>query len=135
MSDIHADRRHPFTPDEPLDLSDAGDSLLDDARRMASGRASRTLTPSAHGALKQTLVALQAGVELDVHVTNGPATIQLLRGSAAINSEEGTVPLRSGQWATIPVARHDLRASDDTVALITVAATAPTPGRDDPTTS
>ena len=135
MSDIHADRRQPFTPDEPFDLSNAGDGLLEEARRMSSGRASRTLTPSAHGALKQTLVALQAGVELDVHVTNGPATIQLLRGSAAINSEEGTVPLRSGQWATIPVARHDLRASDDTVALITVAATAPTPGRDDPTTS
>jgi len=130
MSDTHADRREPFTPDAPLDLVSAGDGLLDEARSMASGRAAKTLTPGAHGPLMQTLVALRAGVQLDAHVANGPATIQLLRGSATLNSEERTVELRSGQWAPIPAARHDLRADDDTIALITVAPTAPAPGRE-----
>jgi quercetin dioxygenase-like cupin family protein len=130
MSDIHADRREPFTQQAPLDLGRAGDSLLDEARGMASGRAARTLTPGAHGPLKQTLVALRAGEKLDEHVTNGPATIHLLRGSATLNSGEDTVELGSGQWAPIPVDRHDLRAADDIVALITVASTAPAPRAD-----
>jgi hypothetical protein len=131
MSEAHADRREPFTPDAPLDLASAGDNLLDEARGMSSGRAAKTLTPGAHGPLMQTLVALRAGVQLDAHVTNGPATIQLLRGSATLSSEEeGAVELSGGQWAPIPASRHDLRASDDTIALITVAPTAPAPGRE-----
>lgn len=121
MSDVHADRRTPSGPDGPLDLDAAGDRLLDQARGMSSGRAATTLTPGAHTALKQTLVALCAGVELSEHHANGPATIQLLRGTATMNSAEGAVQLRGGQWAPIPDARHDLLAEDDTVALITVA--------------
>jgi len=130
MSDTHADRREPLEPDVPLDLGSAGDSLMEEARGMASGRAAKTLTPGAHGPLKQTLVALRAGVELDEHVANGTATIHLLRGSATLNSGDGTVELSSGQWAPIPADRHDLRAADDTVALITVAPTAPAPRAD-----
>lgn len=131
MSDTHADRREPFAPDAPLDLGRAGDSLLDEARGMSSGRAAKTLTPGAHGPLMQTLVALRAGVRLGEHVSNGPATIQLLRGAATLNSEEGAVELSGGQWARIPAARHDLHATDDTIALITVAPNAPAPGRSD----
>ena len=127
MSDAHADRRQPSSPAQPLDLTGAGEHLLDEARRMSSGRAAQTLTPGAHGPLKQTLVALTAGVPLDEHVANGPATIHLLRGSATMNSEEGSVELRGGQWAQIPVSRHDLTAHDDTIALITVAPTADRP--------
>jgi quercetin dioxygenase-like cupin family protein len=131
MSDTHADRRSPSAPDGPLDLDAAGDRLLDEARAMSSGRAARTLTPGAHGPLKQTLVALTAGVELHEHVANGTATIHLLRGTATMNFQEGAVDLHGGQWAPIPAARHDLRASDDTVALITVASSAERPARDD----
>jgi quercetin dioxygenase-like cupin family protein len=130
MSNTHADRREPFTPDAPLDLTSAGDILLDEARGMASGRAAKTLTPGAHGPLMQTLVALRAGVRLGEHVANGRATIQLLRGSATLNSEDGAVELSQGRWAPIPGARHDLEANDDTIALITVAPTAPVPGRE-----
>ncbi|HSK96517.1 MAG TPA: hypothetical protein VK891_07880 [Euzebyales bacterium] len=130
MSDIHADRREPFAPEAPLDLESAGERLLDEARRMASGRAAKTLTPGAHAPLKQTLVALRAGAELDDHVANGHATIVVLRGSATLNSGQGTVELSGGQWAPIPADRHNLRTSDDTVALITVAPTAPAPRAD-----
>lgn len=128
MSDVHADRRSPAEPDEPLDIGAAGDRLLDQARGMSSGRAATTLTPGAHTPLKQTLVALCAGVELDEHQANGPATIQLLRGAATMNSPEGAVQLHGGQWAQIPDAPHNLRAEDDTVALITVAPPGAAPG-------
>jgi quercetin dioxygenase-like cupin family protein len=121
MSDIHADRRAPAEPDGPLDIAAEGDRLLDQARGMSSGRAARTLTPGAHTPLKQTLVALRAGVELDEHQANGPATIQLLKGAATMNSPEGAIQLHGGQWAQIPDAPHNLHAEDDTVALITVA--------------
>ena len=128
MSDVHADRRAPAEPAEPLDIGAAGDRLLDQARGMSSGRASTTLTPGAHTPLKQTLVALRAGVELDEHQANGPATIQLLRGAATMNSPEGAVQLHGGQWAKIPDAPHNLHAEDDTVALITVAPPGSSPG-------
>lgn len=121
MERRHADRRDPEPPDAPADLSSLGDELLDEAATMSSGRASRTLTPGAHGPLKQTLLALKAGQALSEHTTNGPATIQLLRGSATINAGDETLELAAGSWATIPRERHDLQAEEDTLAVITVA--------------
>lgn len=121
MGRRHADRRDPEVPDMPADLSSLGDGLLEEAATMSSGRASRTLTPGAHEPLKQTLVALQAGQALSEHTTNGPATIHLLRGAATINAGDDTLELSAGGWAVIPQERHDLQASEDTVALVTVA--------------
>lgn len=124
MSEIHAERRQPSRPEAPLDLEAAGDSLLKEARDMSSGRAAKSLTPGAHAPLMQTLIALRAGVELDEHMVNGRASIQLLRGSATIRSDDGAIGLVQGQWAPMPVERHNLVADEDVVALVTVAATA-----------
>lgn len=122
MSDIHAERRPPSSPEGPLDLGAAGERLLDEARAMSSGRAAKSLTPGMHAPLTQTLVALRAGVELGDHRMNGPATIHLLAGRATINADAGqAIELRAGQWAAIPAALHNLDAAEDTVALITVA--------------
>ena len=90
---------------------------------MASGRASKSLTPGAHAPLTQTLMTLCAGKELGAHEANGPATLYLVSGRATLESAEGTVELRGGQWATIPQSRHNLRADEDTIALLTVAPT------------
>lgn len=124
MSHIHADRRPSSAPDQPLDLAAAGDSLMDEARAMSSGRAAKSLTPGAHEPLTQTLVALRAGVHVGADRLNGPATIYLLRGTATIDSDDETIALASGQWAAIPRLGSDLRAGEDAVALITVAPTA-----------
>lgn len=121
MSEVHADRRPPSEPDVPLDLADAGQVLLEEARTMASGRAAKSLTPGAHAPLTQTLLALCAGRELGSHEANGPATIHLVKGAATITSQEGDIELRAGQWAPIPVPRHNLKAGEDTVAILTVA--------------
>lgn len=123
MSDVHADRRPPSDPDLPLDLEAAGRTLLEEARGMASGRAAKSLTPGAHAPLTQTLMTLCADRELGAHEANGPATIYLVSGRATLESDEGKVELHGGQWATIPAARHNLRAEEDTIALLTVAPT------------
>ena len=119
--DIHADRRDPETPDRPLDLAALGDELLAQAREMSSGRSARTLTPEEHGALKQTLLALTSGNELSEHHTNGPATIHVIRGAARLTQAGTATELAAGQWAIIPRDRHGLVATDDLVAMLTVA--------------
>ena len=125
MADIHAERRDPAAPTEPIDLGRVGDELLDEARDMASGRAARTLTPGAHAPLKQTLVALREGVELSEHDTNGPATIHVLRGRATLPAVDGrALELGAGEWVVIPDVRHSLVAGEDCLALITVVPTA-----------
>jgi quercetin dioxygenase-like cupin family protein len=125
MSEIHAERREPTAPAAPIDLAATGRQLLEDARGMASGRAARTLIPGAHAPLKQTLVALRAGVELSEHDTNGPATIYLLEGRATLPvADAGAIELAAGQWAVVPDVPHGLAAGEDCVALITVAPTA-----------
>lgn len=120
MGDIHAERRQPAPPNGPLELASAGADLLEEAKRMASGRAARTLTPGAHAPLKQTLVALRGGVELGEHEVNGPATVLLLQGSATLRFGQDSVELSAGEWSIIRNARHSLQAGEDTVALVTV---------------
>ena len=121
MSDVHADRRPPSDPAVPLDLQSAGETLLEEARLMASGRASKSLTPGAHEPLTQTLMTLCAGRELGAHEANGPATIYLVRGRATLAWDGGSVELRDGQWAAIPTDRHSLHAGEDSIVLLTVA--------------
>lgn len=119
MDRIHADRREPSTPREPLDLDAAVDDLLATAAEQSAGRAARTLTPGTGSRLKQTLVALRRGRVLDDHVAPGQATLQLLRGDATLSWEGGSWQLPTGCWVTIPSELHQLEATSDTAALIT----------------
>jgi quercetin dioxygenase-like cupin family protein len=121
MAAIHAERREPAPPDGPLELDRAGDDLQQQAARMASGRAAWTLTPGAHAPLKQTLVALRAGIELSEHEMRNPATIVVLRGRVALRTEQGAVEVHAGQWAEVTDSRHTLGVVDDAVMLVTVA--------------
>lgn len=107
------------TPATPVALADIGQQLLDEAGGNANGRSALTLTPAQGGPLKQTLLAIKAGQELTEHPAPGPATIQVLEGTAIVT---GAAELRigAGQWAPIPEALHGVRAEDDVVALLTV---------------
>ena len=105
----------------PLDLLEAARELLDAARRSDVGRAARTLTPGRGVPLKQTLLALAAGANLQEHEAPGAATIQILVGTARLVSKEETTLLSSGEWAGIPNTTHSLEAIEDVAALLTVA--------------
>ena len=121
MSDVHGDRRDPSTPDGPVGLSEAADEILAKARELSAGRHSRTLTPGAGAGLSQTLLGLTAGVRLDDHRAPGPSTIQILRGTFVLSHDGTDTTLEAGDWATVPVTPHGLRAETDGVALLTVA--------------
>lgn len=113
--------RHPQTPDVPLDLEAAAGDLLDQAGQAGPGRMARNLTPGEGSPLSQTLVALKSGSKLSDHVTNGPATLQVLRGSVTLTTGDGEVRVEVGQWSTVPRDEHGLVANDDSVVLLTVA--------------
>lgn len=113
--------RHPQTPDVPLDLDAAAGELLDQAGQAGPGRMARNLTPGEGSPLSQTLVALTNGSKLSEHTTNGPATLQVLRGSVTLTTGDGEVGVDKGHWATVPREKHGLIANDDSVVLLTVA--------------
>ena len=125
-NDIHGERRDPEQPSGAFDLAEAASELLDQARGLAAGRAARTLTPGQGSPLKQTLLAITLGRQLDEHQAPGPATLQVLVGDVVLRTGADDVQLSQNDWAAIPPARHDLRAETDAVVLLTVAM----PGRD-----
>lgn len=108
------------TPDIPVALEELSRSLLDEAGANDNGRAALTLTPSEGGPLKQTILALRSGHELAPHTAPGPASIQVLQGTADLVVDGGETSLSTGAWAPIPREKHSLRAEEDTVALLTV---------------
>ena len=116
-----AAERQPAIPEGALDLAAAGEELLDKARGGSAGRAARTLTPGGGAPLKQTLLALTAGAELSEHASPGAATLQVLRGRAALAWGGQRLDVGEGDWAAIPDAPHALHADEDTVVLLTVA--------------
>ena len=123
-SNIHAPRREPSAPDGPLELDQLAAELLAQAEELDAGRAARTLTPGAGSALKQTVLALRAGRRLQEHTAPGPATLQVLRGTVVLGTDDHRQSVDAGGWAVVPEEVHDLEAVSDSVVLLTVALTA-----------
>jgi quercetin dioxygenase-like cupin family protein len=104
-----------------VDLRTAAQELLDSLAEQPSGRTARTLSPGAHAPLKQTLLALQAGHQLQDHRAPGQASIEVLVGRVRLTVGSDEVALEAGHWAPIPPEVHGLVADEDSVALLTVA--------------
>lgn len=106
------------TPSLPANLPQLGTQLMREAREADSGHAAVTLTPAEGGELKQTLVAVRSGGSLDPEHWNGPTSIQVLDGKAAVSNVDD--PLGPGSWTVIDD-NASVQATDDLVALLTVA--------------
>ncbi len=106
-----------------IDLTTAGEVLLDDARASAAGRSARSLHAGQDDALQQTLMALTAGRSLGEHASPGAATLQVLRGRVRLTGGSTDLVLAAGEVAAIPPQRHGLDAEEDAVVLLTVART------------
>jgi quercetin dioxygenase-like cupin family protein len=104
----------------PVDLTDLATELLEKAATAHVRRASRTLAHPVDG-LRQTVMALLAGAELGEHEGPGPASLLVLRGQVRIVGGDGSVPLRAGEIAPVPMQRHSLHADEDSVVLLSVA--------------
>lgn len=123
-TDVHASRRDRTEADGPLDLQAAADELLVEAGQLNAGRSARTLTPGPGAALKQTLLALTAGQQLQDHLAPGPTTLLGIRGEAVLTHDGAAVTLTDGVWAACPVGSHGLEAVTDAVVLLTVTPSA-----------
>jgi len=109
-----------MTTDAPLDLHACADELLAEARSASAGRAARTLAHPVDG-LRQTVIALRSGTELNEHESPGAASLQVLRGRVRLVDADRTVELGAAQIAPVPDRRHSLAADEDSVVLLTVA--------------
>jgi quercetin dioxygenase-like cupin family protein len=110
----------PDAVDGPVDLTALAADLLDRAAAARAHRAAHTLAHPIDG-LRQTVIALLAGVDLGEHESPGPATLQVLRGRVRVVSGNGGVPIGPGEIAPLPMQRHGLHAEEDSVVLLSVA--------------
>jgi quercetin dioxygenase-like cupin family protein len=94
---------------------------LEAARAVSSGRSAHTVYGGHEHSLRQTLIALTAGSEMDDHESPGEATLQVLVGRVRLTNGQthwdGTV----GDHIVVPLSRHGLQALEDSAVLLTVA--------------
>jgi quercetin dioxygenase-like cupin family protein len=93
---------------------------LETARSAASGRSAHTVYGGHEHVLRQTLIALRAGVDVDDHENPGEATVQVLHGRVTLVAGENRWNGSPGDLITVPDSRHRLEAVEDSVVLLTV---------------
>lgn len=85
------------------------------------GRAGRTLAK--HGAVRLTLVALAAGVEVGTHHADRPVAVQPLEGRIRFRADGQERELRAGEILYFgPGHAQDIRAEEETALLLTLTA-------------
>jgi quercetin dioxygenase-like cupin family protein len=94
---------------------------LETASTSSSGRSAHTIYGGHERVLRQTLVALRAGSDLDEHESPGEATLQVLHGRVTLVVGENRWNGSPGDLIVIPDSRHALEAVEDSVVLLTVA--------------
>jgi len=110
----------------PIDIHALAGELLQKATTESAGRAARTLPHPVDG-LRQTLIALREGAEMDEHESPGAASLMVIRGRVSLRAGEDSVDLGPHQIAPIPDRRHSLAAAERSVVLLTVAVPARSP--------
>lgn len=103
-----------------MDLPTIADELLTDARAHSAGRATRGLAGGRGDRLRQLALALVDGAELSEHENPGEATLLVWSGRVTLSCEGIDTVLDEGSFATIPRARHALRAETDAVVVLSL---------------
>ena len=107
-----------------VSLTALADELIAAARASSAGRSARTIHGGQKHALRQTVLALAGGRSLGEHGSPGEATLYVLAGRVRLSAGEASWEGAAGDHLTIPPARHDLAAIDDSAVLLSVVATA-----------
>jgi len=93
---------------------------LEAAQTASSGRSGHTVYGGHEHVLRQTIVALRAGSNLDEHENPGEATVQVLHGRVTLVAGENRWNGSPGDLLFVPDSRHALEAVEDSVILLTV---------------
>ena len=101
-----------------LDAQD--DELRARSKDAADGLASRTLVKQ--GPLRITQVALRKGAALEPHRVAGPLSIQVLRGTLRLTTDEGDMDLAAGSLASLAAGVvHAARGLSNCALLLTIS--------------
>jgi quercetin dioxygenase-like cupin family protein len=118
----------------PKDLSMQSVSLtslaaekLAEARQTHSGRAAHTIHGGHTHELRQTVLALVAGCGLAEHDSPGEATLHVLHGHVRLTAGDDAWDGKTGDYVAIPPQRHTLQAVEDSVVMLTVVKSLPSP--------
>jgi quercetin dioxygenase-like cupin family protein len=106
---------------EKLSLTALARAQSELARTATAGRSARTVYGGHEHVLRQTMIALAAGQNLDEHENPGEATIYVLQGRVRLRSGDSSWEGMTGDLLIMPSARHSLEALETAVVLLTVA--------------
>ena len=96
------------------------DALRERAASSSSGRAAKTLAKE--GRLRVMIIALNRATVLKQHHTDGPVSIQCLRGNVAITIDDASTELTSGGLLILDAkVQHEVKAIRDSSLLITMS--------------
>ena len=106
-------------------IHETADRILAEAAKSQHGRHAELIVRD--GPLRQALLALTAGSELEEHNSPPAASLQVLRGAVRVTGE-GTVELAAGELRALTPHRHSVTALEDSVFLLTTVTSIPGEG-------
>jgi quercetin dioxygenase-like cupin family protein len=106
---------------DKLSLEAKARQLSRTASEAGSGRAADTVFGGHEKRMRQTVVALRAGVELAEHQSPGEATLLVITGRLRLRAADATWRGRQWDYLVVPDAPHSVEAETDTAFLLTVA--------------
>lgn len=114
-------------PFASFDLRVAAEELR--RERGVSGQGHRQMVLARHGGATVALFVFEAGARLAPHSTSGAVVIQCVDGELEISTDGHLHSLGSGMVLVMaPHVRHDVRATQRAVMLLTVALRSDQPG-------
>ena len=105
---------------ESMSLTTLAEEHLAAARIGSAGRSAVTVHGRHDFVLRQTLIALVEGQALAEHESPPEATLQVLQGRVRVTAGDDVWAGGAGELLVIPPDRHDLRALEDSVVLLSV---------------
>ncbi|MBW8091297.1 MULTISPECIES: cupin [Streptomyces] len=105
------------------DLTTLARRHLDQAKADPHGRSAHLFLHD--GPLRQSVIAMVSGCELDEHNAPPAASLQVLHGHVRLTGGTNRMDLIAGQVQELPHERHGLRALEDSVVLLTTVTATP----------
>lgn len=94
---------------------------LREAGEVANGRAASTVFGGHEHTLRQTVIGLKAGTQLQEHLNPGEATLLILQGRVTVSSNGQQWEGRNQDLIALPDGRLQISANEDSSVLLTVA--------------